>query len=392
MDLKTKYSLQFGVSLAEALMAVIISTLVMSTAYHIYNSFQKTFVRQINHNIIKQEVRFAIHTLQRDTKMAGYRHVDNTTNIQRAVYLEDSDGNEVSDTNEADTVYICLDTIDSSNNIQRKIIRYELRKAQSTDVNKTVLMKQIYNTTNCVDNSDSGTPTWLPVAKYFKKFKIIKYNTNILNFEIQMEDPAGQIIEKYNAAAFMRNISYVRTADVNSADVSGLTLTAGAVERTYSQYVLDDSSPYDDQSDYDAYFGASQSPTIATVTSISRNANVATTTSYTMTGYFRAPSTGIFTFYINSDDGSYLFLGDSANNPPVSINLSNAVVNNGGKHSALERSGRFYLEKDQYYKLFAVFGNDTGPGTAIFSYDGPNITKTTNFTGRLFYNSATNGH
>jgi len=208
MDLKNNNFFQSGFSLAEALMAVIISTLVMSTAYFIYNNFQKTFVRQINHNVIKQEVRFAIHTLQRDLKMAGYRHLDATNNIQRAIYLEDSDGNEISDDSEADTVYACLDTLDNSSNIVRKIIRYELRKKLVTDTDKTILMKQIYNTNNCVDNSDSGTPTWLPVAKHFKKFKIIKHSNNILNFEIQMEDPAGQIIEKYNAAAFMRNISY----------------------------------------------------------------------------------------------------------------------------------------------------------------------------------------
>jgi type II secretory pathway component PulJ len=208
MDLKNNNFFQLGFSLAEALMAVIISTLVMSTSYYIYNNFQKTFVRQINHNVIKQEVRFAVHNLQKDLKVAGYKHIDSADNIQRAIHLEDSDGNDVSDNSEADTVYACLDTLDNSNNIQRKIIRYELRKEQSTDANKTILMKQVYNTNNCVDSSEVGTLTWLPVAKHFKKFKITKSSNNILNFEIQMEDPAGQVIEKYNAAAFMRNVSY----------------------------------------------------------------------------------------------------------------------------------------------------------------------------------------
>ena len=48
---------------------------------------------------------------------------------------------------------------------------------------------------------------WEPVAQFFKKFKI-KKNNNILNFDIELEDPGDKIIEKYNAAAFMRNVSY----------------------------------------------------------------------------------------------------------------------------------------------------------------------------------------
>jgi type II secretory pathway component PulJ len=208
MDLKNKNLLQEGFSLAEALMAVVVSTIIMTATYFIYSNFQQTFVRQINHNVIKQEVRFAIHSLQRDLKMAGYKHLDAADNVQRAIYLEDSNGVQVINSNEADIVYACLDIPDNSNNIDRKIIKYELRKEKATDANKTVLMKQVYSTNNCIDTSESGSPVWLPVAKYFKKFKIIKHEEQILNFEIQMEDPAGKIIEKYNAAAFMRNISY----------------------------------------------------------------------------------------------------------------------------------------------------------------------------------------
>ena len=207
MDLKNK-NFQEGFSLSEALMAVVVSTIIMTATYFIYSNFQQTFVRQINHNVIKQEVRFAIHSLQRDLKMAGYKHLDAPNDIQRAIYLEDSNGAQVINYNEADVVYACLDTFDNNNNIDRKIIKYELRKEKATDVNKTILMKQIYSTNNCVDTSESANPIWLPVAKYFKKFKIIKYEEQILNFEIQMEDPSGKIVEKYNAAAFMRNISY----------------------------------------------------------------------------------------------------------------------------------------------------------------------------------------
>ena len=202
------------------------------------------------------------------------------------------------------------------------------------------------------------------------------------------------LIEKQPAQSLSTDKAiYSGSPVVGSEDTDSLTLAAGAVERTYSAYVFDTTTPYDDQTSYDAYFTGSESPSATTtVTSISRSATVPENTSYTMIGYFKAPATGTFTFFINSDDASYLFLGGSADNPPVGINLSNAVVDNGGKHGATERSGNFYLEQDNYYKLFAVFGNHTGPGTAVFSFSGPSISKTTDFSGRLFYNSDTNGH
>ena len=71
-----KFLFQKGFSLTEALVAVVISTIVMGATYTIYSNFQGTFVRQINHNNMKQEARFALHVLQLDAKMAGYKHPD----------------------------------------------------------------------------------------------------------------------------------------------------------------------------------------------------------------------------------------------------------------------------------------------------------------------------
>ena len=59
---------QKGVSLVEALVAVVVSTIVMGATYTIIIIF-KAFVRQINHNNMKQEGRFALHVLQLDAKM-----------------------------------------------------------------------------------------------------------------------------------------------------------------------------------------------------------------------------------------------------------------------------------------------------------------------------------
>jgi hypothetical protein len=181
---------------------------------------------------------------------------------------------------------------------------------------------------------------------------------------------------------------------VSAVDVSALTLAAGVYERTYDDYFGQlGAGPYDDQATYTTTIvnGGATVTAAAAKTSISRLGTVAEHTSYTAYGYFLAPATGQFTFYINSDDASYLFLGDGAD--IVNNNdLDNATVKNSGRHAAQERSGTFNLVSGEYYKLFAVFGNDTGPGTAEFSYAGPSIAKTSDFTGRLFYNTATNGH
>ncbi len=201
---------QSGMSLAEALMAVVISTIVMGTAYFIYNNFQQTFVRQLNHNVIKQEVRFAIHSLQLDLRMAGYKHIDTSDNISdaNAIRLFDSSNNAVTDGNDADRVSACFDHENNDGTVQRKIVEYEIGIEQTGDTDKTILKKRIYDSDNCTLNNDDATPiSWEPVAKHFKKFKIQKKN-NILNFDIELEDPGEKIIEKYSAAAFMRNVSY----------------------------------------------------------------------------------------------------------------------------------------------------------------------------------------
>jgi type II secretory pathway component PulJ len=210
MALNQNFKNQSGMSLAEALMAVVISTIVMGTAYFIYNNFQQTFVRQLNHSVIKQEVRFAVHSLQLDLRMAGYKHIDASDNISdaNAIRLFDTSNNAVTDGNDADRVSACFDHENNDGTVQRKIVEYEIGIEQTGDTDKTILKKRIYDSDNCTLNNDDTTPiSWEPVAKHFKKFKIQKKN-NILNFDIELEDPGEKIIEKYSAAAFMRNVSY----------------------------------------------------------------------------------------------------------------------------------------------------------------------------------------
>lgn len=190
------------------------------------------------------------------------------------------------------------------------------------------------------------------------------------------------------------NIRNIQMADVIPDNVDSLTLAAGVYERTYDDYFGQlGAGPYDDQATYTTVIvnGGATITAQGATSSVSRPGTVAESTTYTETGYFLAPATGEFTFFINSDDASYLFLGPDAGSPG-NEDLDNVVVNNGGRHGATKRSGTFNLINGQYYKLYAIFGNDTGPGTAVFSYSGPGISETTDFSGKLFYNTETNGH
>lgn len=216
----------------------------------------------------------------------------------------------------------------------------------------------------------------------------------------------GTINDNTNAGGLLPQRPWNTAVGVAGVDVSALTLSAGLVQRTYGAYILDTISPYstaDDQTAIDAYWATTPSPsaTVTGVTSLDYKLSnvpsnpVPTTTTYTLLGYFLADTTGTWNFKINSDDGSYLFLGTYAevddNDIPDNISLANAVVDNGGKHGEVAKSGNFYLEAGSYYYLYAIFGNDGGPGVAQFYYTKPGGSEDDDFTGLIFYNTATDG-
>jgi len=130
--------------LSETLIAMVVSTIVMGATYVIYNNFQGTFVRQINHNNIKQEARFALHILQHDSKMAGYKHPDSVDGeVQVPVKVLNDDGTEVADETESgESVSFCFDTEDINGNVQRKLIKYELKIPYSPETAKNCIKKE----------------------------------------------------------------------------------------------------------------------------------------------------------------------------------------------------------------------------------------------------------
>lgn len=99
-------------------------------------------------------------------------------------------------------------------------------------------------------------------------------------------------------------------------------------------------------------------------------------------GYFKASTTETYTFYTSSDDGSYLWLGDSALS---GYNTSNALVNNGGPHGNVEMSNTVDLVANVYYPIRIQFGEIGGGDSITVSFSTNTIPKTTDGNGYYFH-------
>ena len=216
--MKKKFLNQKGMSIAEVLVALVIATTVMGASYMIYNNFQGTFIRQIGHNNIKQEARFALHTLQFDSRMAGYKHPSSADGeVQKPVTVLNDDGTEVADSTEfGEVVKFCYDTekiigwtADDKPivEIARRLIRYELKIPHSPYTEKTVLKRKVWETSTCEEADDDMVSDWAPVAQSFSKFAV-RIRSKHIDYEINMTSKDEKITEKYSASSYMRNLNY----------------------------------------------------------------------------------------------------------------------------------------------------------------------------------------
>lgn len=146
---------------------------------------------------------------------------------------------------------------------------------------------------------------------------------------------------------------------------------------TYSGYFADDPDWF-----------ASQTATASTDDGTLAVNPLAITTSYQWIGYFVPTTTESYTFYTTSDDASFLWIGPNA---VTGFITANALVNNAGEHPAQERSGSIALTAGQYYPIRIQAGNNGGPGEFSTAFSTPTITKTSTFTGYLFYEPDTGG-
>lgn len=85
---------------------------------------------------------------------------------------------------------------------------------------------------------------------------------------------------------------------------------------------------------------------------------------YRFYGYIEVPVDGNYTFYLSSDDGSLLFIGDTL------------VVDNDAVHTEQEASGIIGLQAGKH-RISVEYFDNAGPDSLSLSYAGPGITKIT---------------
>lgn len=98
-------------------------------------------------------------------------------------------------------------------------------------------------------------------------------------------------------------------------------------------------------------------------------------------GYFKPPTTGTYTFFTSSDDGSGVWIGDIAA-ASSGRNTGNAVLNNnmGGGQGNTKRSGSTTLTAGIWYPIRIVHEEVVGGDNLTFSWSGPGIGETTSLS------------
>ena len=165
-----------------------------------------------------------------------------------------------------------------------------------------------------------------------------------------------------------------------------LPYTAGLYKTTYSGYFADNVSFFATATP--ASVGGNPATSVQTTSIFEPSQNDGENFSCQWLGYFKPTTTETYTFFTSSDDASYVWVGSNA---VSGFTTTNSTVNNGGLHGTIEKSGTIALTSGVYYPIRIQFGELSGGDVMTFNYSTPTITKTTNVTGLVFYNSTTNG-
>lgn len=132
---------------------------------------------------------------------------------------------------------------------------------------------------------------------------------------------------------------------------------------------------------------------ISPVSSISLSVGESDSQGAEWIGYWFAPTTGNYNFQYSANTYSYLWIGDEARSGFSSNNaiLSPSIVT--ATRSLI--GGVFYPMRVQWSfdqtGSSLLFFDDFESGFIFFSYSGPGIPSTQNLSGRVFYNSGSQG-
>jgi GLEYA domain len=174
---------------------------------------------------------------------------------------------------------------------------------------------------------------------------------------------------------------YTGNAVTDNANSGGLVegrpwsnpYSAGIWRDTYTGYFADDPAWF-----LTATKTGTGIPDLTTITASS----IPSTTSIEWRGYFKPTVSDTYTFYTNSDDASYLWIGEIARS---GYNTGNALVDNGGLHGATEESGSIALSAGVYYPIRIQAGNNAVTGLCAVSWSNSTQAQTSNFSGLIFY-------
>ena len=176
------------------------------------------------------------------------------------------------------------------------------------------------------------------------------------------------------------------TMSVTPTPTPTSAFSAGLYKTTYSGY--HNENPAFFATATPTTFGANPATSVQTTVITEPGTDDGSNFSCQWLGYFKPTTTETYTFYLSSDDGSYLWIGANAQS---GFTTANANINNGGAHGTQEVSGSVSLTAGVLYPIRIQFGEIGGGDVMTFSHSTPTITKTTNVTGKVFYNPSTNG-
>lgn len=140
-----------------------------------------------------------------------------------------------------------------------------------------------------------------------------------------------------------------------STTVSRGSDTPGLSGTRYINYHNDDPNWYATATKYNT----TGTPVVST--NINRFTSNADNYSWLWNGFFKASTTGTYTFQTCSDDGSWLWIGAAAATGYTNLN---ATVKNGGGHGVSCQEGTMALVADNYYPIRISFG-EMGGGDEI---------------------------
>ena len=111
--------------------------------------------------------------------------------------------------------------------------------------------------------------------------------------------------------------------------------------------------------------------------------------SHQFLGYFKPTTTETYTFYLTHNDVGGVWVGHYAvagGTMPWNSTSSDATAGRGGYNSTAESSGTVDLVAGRYYPIRVIQSkNESGGAECSLSFSTPSISKTSDFSGKIFY-------